>query len=163
KRLLRAAGRGASFGVVSAALVLAVSASPAPAAPTATTPLGPPVAGSGGSVTDAFARSVGAQAIANQDALSIYRGWMREQPGFTDSGYVGSIDDLAHKGTTIMWYGAQTPLLAAIVAEGERRGITVSIQPRRYSLKQLAAAGDAIWEQQAAGQWSGFTISSIGT
>jgi hypothetical protein len=112
-------------------------------------------------ITRAFAQSVGAPVINNQEALSTFRAWMATQPGFAGSGYVGSIDDLPHKATTIMWYGARTPLLSAILAEGERRGIAVSVQPRSYSLQQLSAAAAAIWQQAAAGDWAGFQISAI--
>ncbi|HEX6499846.1 MAG TPA: hypothetical protein VF054_12555 [Micromonosporaceae bacterium] len=62
---------------------------------------------------------------------------------------------------TIMWYGPRTPLLSALIDEGLRRGIAVSIQPRQHSLRQIAAAVDAIWQQQAEGQWAGFAISTI--
>lgn len=60
-----------------------------------------------------------------------------------------------------MWYGPRTPLLSALIDEGLRRGIAVSIQPRQHSLRQIAAAVDAIWQQQAEGQWAGFAISTI--
>jgi hypothetical protein len=65
----------------------------------------------GGPSIRAFVNSVGARIIRNQDALSVFRSWMIAQPGFARSGYVGAIDDLAHKATTIMWYGPRTPLL----------------------------------------------------
>jgi hypothetical protein len=112
-------------------------------------------------VTQAFIHNVGAQTIDNQDALSVFRTWMIGQPGFANSGYVGSIDDLAHKATTIMWYGPRTPLLSAIIKEGERRGMAVAVQQRQYSLQQIEAATDAIWQQAAAGAWAGFKISAI--
>ena len=83
------------------------------------------------------------------------------QPGFVDSGYVGSIDDLAHKATTIMWYGPRTSLLTAIIEEGQRRGISVAVQQRKYSLEQIDAAIDATWQQAAQGKWAGFKISDI--
>jgi hypothetical protein len=108
-----------------------------------------------------FIKQVGAAAIDNQNALSLFRGWMFKQPGFARSGYVGTIDDLARKATTIMWYGPRTPLLTAIIREGARRGIAVSIQHRRYSLQQINAATAAIWQQAAAGEWAGFKVSAI--
>jgi hypothetical protein len=112
-------------------------------------------------VISRFIKQVGAAAIRNQNSLSLFRAWMFTQPGFARSGYVGTIDDLARKATTIMWYGPRTHLLTAIIREGARRGIAVSIQHRRYSLQQINAATAAIWKQAAAGSWTGFKISDI--
>jgi hypothetical protein len=98
---------------------------------------------------------------ANQNALSVFRSWMIGLPGFARSGYVGSADDLAHKATTVMWYGPRTPLLTAIIKAGARRGIAVAVQQRKYSLQQIDAATSAIWRQAAQGRWAGFKISAI--
>jgi hypothetical protein len=111
--------------------------------------------------TQEFVETVGAQVIDNQEALTVFRAWMIEQPGFAGSGYVGSIDDLPNKGTAIMWYGPRTTLLDAIMKEGARRGIAVSVQPRAHSVPQINAAVDAIWQQAAVGDWAGFTIGAI--
>jgi hypothetical protein len=113
------------------------------------------------SAEQGFIASVGAAAIANQDALSQYRAWMIGQPGFASSGYVGSIDDLQHKATAILWSGPQTALLSAILDEGAKRGITVSVRQRSHSLAQLNAAEQAIWQQSATGEWAGLAVSSI--
>lgn len=113
------------------------------------------------SVTQAFINDVGPTVIDNQDALSTYRSWMIEQDGFADSGYVGSIDDLQNKATVILWAGPRTALLKAILAEGRRRGITVTVRKRSNSLEQIDTAVDAIWQQAAAGDWAGFHISTI--
>lgn len=137
----------------SAAIVMSIGAGAAVAAPISPVPDEP--------VFAAFVDEVGVQTIDNQEAILDLRAWMSEQPGFADSGYVGSIDDLPNKATTIMWHGARTRLLAAVIAEGARRGIRVSVQPRRYSLQQLEAAVDAIWQQEAEGVWAGFKISTI--
>jgi len=96
-------------------------------------------------ITAEFIRTVGARTIDNQEALSNFRAWMLKRPDFAASGYVGTIDDLAHKATTIMWYGPRTSLLSAILHEGAQRGIAVSVQPRAHSLQQIDAAIDAIW------------------
>lgn len=112
-------------------------------------------------VISRFVKQVGAKAIRNQNTLSLFRAWMLRQPGFARSGYVGSIDDLARKATTIMWHGPRTHLLTAIIREGARRGIAVHIQQRRYSLQQINAATAAIWKQAAAGGWAGFKVSAI--
>lgn len=56
----------------------------------------PPSASTDDPVARAFIDSVGAQAVTNQEALSVFRAWMLGQSGFSDSGYVGSIDDLAN-------------------------------------------------------------------
>jgi hypothetical protein len=119
------------------------------------------MSGASGPDSSAFIKSVGAGVIRNQNDLSVFRSWIIGQPGFARSGYVGSIDDLAHKATTVMWYGRRTPLLAAIINEGARRGIAVSVQQRKYSLQQIDAATNAIWLQAAQGKWAGFKISAI--
>lgn len=98
--------------------------------------------------------------IDNQEALSTYRTWMSGQPGYA-TGYVGAIDDLAHKATTILWYGPRTAALTAIVQEGQRRGISVSVQQRSHSLQQIDSAFARIWAQAAAGEWAGFSISAL--
>ncbi|HET7017331.1 MAG TPA: hypothetical protein VFI65_25645 [Streptosporangiaceae bacterium] len=120
-----------------------------------------PAAWANSPVVRAFIKTVGANVIRNQNTLSLYRAWMLTQPGFARSGYVGSIDHLAHKATTIMWAGPRTPLLAKIISEGQRRGIKVSVQHRRESLQQLDAAINAIYRQAAHGEWRGFKISAI--
>ena len=60
-----------------------------------------------------------------------------------------------------MWAGPRTPLLASIVHEGQRRGFAVTVQQRKFTLQQLGVAINAIWQQAAQGQWSGFKISDI--
>jgi V8-like Glu-specific endopeptidase len=108
-----------------------------------------------------FIASVGPAAIRNQDALSRFRAWMLGQSGFATSGYIGSVDDLAHKATTLMWSGPATPFLRAVIAQGARQGIKVSVQHRKHSLRQLEGAAQATWHQAAAGQWSGLKVSGI--
>jgi hypothetical protein len=105
--------------------------------------------------------SGGATDVRNQDALSQFRAWMFKQPGFATSGYVGTIDNLAHKGITVMWYGPSTPLLKSIMAEGARRSITVGVQHRTYSLQQLKTAAQSVFQQAAAGKWAGFKVSAV--
>jgi hypothetical protein len=116
---------------------------------------------SGNTIQQSFSDEVGAKTITNQNDLSALRAWMIAQPGFAGSGYVGAVDDMANRATTILWYGPQTPLLAATIAEGARRGLTVTVQARSHSLQQLDAAAQQIWAQAAAGLWTGFTISTI--
>ena len=136
---------------ISLAVMTATSAGAAPAA-------AKPAARADSPVVRAFVKAVGAKVIRNQNALSLYRAWMLTQRGFDRSGYVGSIDQLARKGTTIMWAGPRTRLLASIIAEGQRRGIKVSVQHRAQSLQQLNTAIDAIRLQAARGYWRGFKI-----
>jgi hypothetical protein len=103
----------------------------------------------------------GAAAVRNQDALSNFREWIFNQHGFGASGYVGTIDDLAAKSATVMWYGPTTPLLKSIIAEGARRGIVVRVQHRKYSLQQLKTAAQLVFKQAAAGKWTGFKVSAV--
>jgi hypothetical protein len=135
-----------------AAGVSGASASPA---------AGKPAAAGNDPVISRFIAGAGPALIRNQDALSRFRAWMLGQPGFAASGYIGSIDNLAHKATTLMWSGPSTPFLRAVIAQGARAGITVSVQHRQYSLRQLEAAAGATWHQAAAGQWSGFKVSGV--
>lgn len=115
----------------------------------------------GGPGSNALLHSAGARIVRNQDALSAFRAWMLRQPGFADSGYVGSVDNLSQKATTILWAGPRTALLVSIRTQGQRRGIAVTVQHRKYSLRQLDAAINATWRQAARGNWTGFTISTI--
>jgi hypothetical protein len=146
-------GCAATLGLASLVPLSAAQAQTAGRAPAATRGNDP--------VVTQFIRQVGATAIRSQNSLSLFRGWMFRQPGFARSGYVGSIDNLARKATRIMWYGPRTHLLTAIIAEGARRGITVRVQHRRYSLQQINAASAAIFRQAAAGQWAGFKVSAV--
>lgn len=155
-RLLTAASL-ATLAAAALALAPAADASTASASPTA----GKPSAAGYDSVESSFIASAGSAAIANQDALSRFRGWMLGQAGFAASGYIGSIDDLARKATTLMWSGPGTPFLRAVIAHGARQGITVSVQHRKYSLRQLERAALTTWHQAAAGQWSGFKVSGV--
>ena len=156
RRIRRLALLGGCAATLSLATVV-----PLGAAQAQTTGKVPAAAHGNDPVISRFIKQVGAAAIRNQNALSLFRGWMFTQPGFARSGYVGTIDDLARKATTIMWYGPRTHLLTAIIREGARRGIAVSIQHRRYSLQQINAATAAIWQQAAAGSWAGFKVSAI--
>lgn len=108
-----------------------------------------------------FVKSVGINEIRNQNVLEAFRAWIFTRPGFSHSGYVGSIDELPRKSTVLMWYGTRTPFLSAVLREGRRRGIHVSIQHRSYSLQQIHAAIAAVWKQSAEGMWAGFKISAI--
>jgi hypothetical protein len=108
-----------------------------------------------------FVKTVGTDEIENQNALEAFRAWMFTRPGFYRSGYVGSIDNLRRKSMVLMWYGAPTPFLSAVLREGAGRGIRVTIQHRKYSLQQINAATAAIWKQSAEGKWAGFKISAI--
>lgn len=142
--------------LLSATVITQFGAGTASAAPGPANPSGP-----NDSAAQQFVRTVGARVVDNQEALSTFRAWMIGRPGFAGSGYVGSVDDLQGKATTILWAGPPTALLSAIQAEGARRGITVTVGQRDHSLAQIDAAVDAIWQQAAAGGWSGFAISAI--
>jgi hypothetical protein len=157
-RVVWSALAGIVLGAVTAVPAIAADARGALPGSSVTVP-----SASGRSGLDAgeFVKDVGAAVIRNQDALSTFRSWMIGLPGFARSGYVGSIDNLARKAMTIMWHGPRTPLLAAILREGARRGIAVTIQHRKHSLQQIEAAIAAIWKQAAAGKWAGFKVSAI--
>ncbi len=146
----------AGLAIALAATLPAVSATAGPAAPA-----GRPAASRYNAVASAFIAQVGPAVIRNQDALSRFRGWMIGQAGFASSGYIGSVDDLPHKATTLLWSGPGTPFLRAVIAEGARRGVKVSVQHRRYSLRQLNTAARTAWHQAAAGQWNGFRVSGV--
>lgn len=150
--------RASLVAAAAAALALSAMASASAAQAGSRVPSG---LRSGGPSSSAFIHSAGSRIIRNQDALSVFRAWMIRQPGFADSGYVGSVDHLAHKATTILWAGPRTPLLASIRREGLRRGIAVTVQHRKYNLRQLDAAVSATWRQAAQGKWVGFKISTI--
>lgn len=154
-KLRRRAGR---TGLVMAAALLPVAFAVQTGASAAT---GGSTSASGDDAVTQFVRTAGAPVVDNQEALAVFRLWMHDQAGFAGSGYVGTIDDLAQRSITVMWYGPRTALLSAIVKEGERRGIAVSVQQRSHSLQQIDAAIDAVWQQAAAGSWAGFKVSAI--
>lgn len=122
---------------------------------------GPRGAASGFSVIDGYAKKQGKTFINNQTALESYKGWITSRPGLGASGYIESVDDVAHKATQLLWSGPATPLQRTILAEGVRRGIAVTVQHRTYSLKQLKAAVAATVQSAAHGGWSGFHITDI--
>jgi hypothetical protein len=146
-----------------AAMVIAIAAGTAAALPATAAPQDarPPVKLAWSPEESQFIKQVGMKSIVNQDELSDLLGWLMARPGFVGSGYVGSMVDLAHKSMTIMWHGSRTPLLAAFIREGARRGIPVYVQHRRYSLQQIHAGMAAIWKQAAEGRWAGFQVSAI--
>jgi hypothetical protein len=136
---------------------LTVGTGPASASATA----GKPTAAGNDSVVSRFAASVGAAVIDNQDAISRFRGWMLGQPGYATSGYIGSIDDLPHKATTLLWSGPSSPFLQEVIAHGAQEGIKVSVRHRTYSARQLQTAALTAWHQGGTGQLSGFAVSSV--
>jgi hypothetical protein len=91
-----------------------------------------------------------------QAKLMDFKTWLIARPGLAASGYVESVNYPATMSTTLLWHGDEA-LQPALVAEGARRGITVTIQPRRYGLPQLKAAMRAV----AARTWNGFAVSGI--
>lgn len=113
------------------------------------------------SVIDAFAEQQGKALIDNQTALESYKGWITSRPGLYANGYIESIDDVAHKATKLLWSGPATPLQRTILAEGARRGISVTVQNRAYSLDRLKTAVAATVQSAAHGGWSGFHITDI--
>jgi hypothetical protein len=149
------------LAMIGGAVTLGVTSLLAVGAAQAQTGKGPSAPSGKDPVIAQFVKQVGPAAIRNQNALSYLRAWLIAQPGFARSGYVGSIDNLAHRAMTVMWYGPRTPLLTALIREGARRGIAVGVQHRKYSLQQLNAATAAIWKQAAADQWTGFKVSAI--
>jgi hypothetical protein len=149
------------LALISGAVTLGVASLFAAAGAQAQTGKGPSAPGGNDPVIAHFVKEAGPAAIRNQNALSDLRAWLMAQPGFAHSGYVGSIDNLAHRAMTVMWYGPRTPLLTALIREGARRGIAVGVQHRKYSLQRLRAASAAIWKQAADGQWAGFRVSAI--
>lgn len=155
--------RGRLFGLIAASVtIMAVTTVTVVAAGTGQALAGGRPTDKNAAVFAAMIReSGGATEVRNQNELSDLRAWMFKQPGFATSGYVGTIDNLAHKGMTVMWYGPSTPLLKSILAEGARRGITIGIQHRMYSLQQQKAAAQAVFQQAAAGKWAGFKVSAV--
>src|SRR3954453_5266920 len=91
-----------------------------------------------------------------QAKLMDFKTWLIGLPGLAASGYLESIDYPGTASTTLLWHGDAT-LQPTILAEGARRGITVTIQPRRYGLSQLKAAMRTIGTQS----WNGFAISGV--
>jgi hypothetical protein len=112
-------------------------------------------------VIQAFIAGKGWAFINNQSALQDFTSWILTRPGIGSSGYVESIDDAATKSVTIRWYGQPTALEQAILAEGARRGIAVTMQPWKYSLAQIESASSQVFKEAAAGAWPGFKVVAV--
>lgn len=155
-----AAGIIAAATVVSPAIAAPAQGTPTPATRDASAAAAKTPSLSWSPIEKQLIKDASGIALRNQNALGDFRDWIMKQRGFATSGYVGSIDDLARKAMTIMWHGPRTPLLTAIIKKGERLGIKVGVQHRKYSLQQIKSAMAAIWTQAAEGKWAGFKVSA---
>ena len=79
------------------------------------------------------------------------KGWITTLPGIEGSGYIASVNDSAHLSTTLLWHGPENAIQRAIVAEGQRRGITVTIRQRKFSSAQLMAAAQSACAERGHG------------
>ena len=61
---------------------------------------------------------------------------------------------------TLLWHGPATPLLQAIIADGQGRGLTVKVEYRKYGISDLEAAASAAYSEAA--RIPGYRIAAIG-
>jgi hypothetical protein len=127
--------------------LVAFAPSPVAAAPT------------GGSTSDYLA-SADPVVLANQEVLMGFKSWLIEVPGIFGAGFVESANYAESKSTTLLWTGTST-LQGAVIAEGARRGITVTIKPVKYSRRQLQDGVDKLWASASSPAWDGFVITSV--
>lgn len=128
-------------------------------------PSGPAFAAAGDPIPEdtdisRFISEAGPQFLTNQGDLNSFFDWIREQPGIAESGYLGGINDVPNRSTKLMWKG-DSALQQLAVAEGSRRGIAVTVQPRKYSLDELEDAAGKILDSADEPEWKGFKISSV--
>jgi hypothetical protein len=112
---------------------------------------------------DASDRLVSADQIARQERLMALKSWIITQPGVEDSGYVESVNDVAHLATTILWHGAATPFQRAIVAQAKTRGIAVTVKQRKFGRSELLKAAESASRTSGKGALAGFDMTSIST
>jgi len=104
--------------------------------------------------------TVGDHVDANQNQLMDFKSWILDQPGLAESGYIESVNDSSTLSTTLLWSGPEDDLQGAIIAEGQGRGIAVSVEHRAFSLAQLNRAADKI-VSQGESAISGFRWTAI--
>jgi hypothetical protein len=98
--------------------------------------------------------------MAKQKTLMRYKSWLIEQPGIYESGFVESANYAETTSTTLLWAGS-SPLQDVARVEGAKRGITVTVQPVRYSRADLDRATASIWSSAKSAQWNGFVITGL--
>ena len=96
----------------------------------------------------------------NQNQLMDFKSWILDQPRLADSGYIESVNDSSTLSTTLLWSGSDTDLQKSLIAEGQRRGITVKVEHRKLSRAQLHQAAAKVIAQGESGL-SGFRWSAI--
>lgn len=150
---------GVLIPLAATAIMTGLVAEPASAGTTPDQPENVAVSGYEDAVAG-FIKEKGAAYVQNQEALQEFKGWILKQSGIESSGFVESVNDADHKATTLLWKG-KSQLQSTIAAEGTKRGISVSIQQRKYSFKQIEKAAARVLKDDAAGKWKGFSVASI--
>ena len=97
----------------------------------------------------------------NQDKLQLFAEWIDKRDDSDADGYVESVNDAEHLATTVLWRGRATPAQEAVLAEGRRRGITVTIEKRKYDYAQIEKAADQVFADVEAGKWQGYDVSAV--
>jgi hypothetical protein len=96
----------------------------------------------------------------NQNKLMDLKSWIINQPGLSDSGYIESVNDSSKLSMTLLWSGPGNSLQKSIIAEGAKRGITVTVRDRKFTRKQLNDAAEAIASTSSA-TLSGFDWEAV--
>ncbi len=98
--------------------------------------------------------------FVNQGRIMRFNTWIREDnPGIDASGYLASVDDAPHLTVTLLWHGPATPLLRAIMADGQSLGLTVKVEYRKYGASDLDAATAAAYREAA--KIPGYRIAAV--
>ncbi|MBF4572476.1 hypothetical protein ITJ64_08100 [Herbiconiux sp. VKM Ac-1786] len=97
---------------------------------------GDPAVRRGDDPTNDFIAEVGQEFIDNQRILGELKGWILEQPGVEQSGYIDQVNDAAHPATRLLWFG-DDPLKAAVLDQARARGITASVEQRPQPLSVI--------------------------
>lgn len=81
--------------------------------------------------------------------LTDFKTWLISQAGLETSGYIESVNDAKAQSTTLLWKG-RSPLQRKAIAEGAKRGITVTVEQRKYGRDELKRAALAAFHSVSA-------------
>ncbi|NQX35069.1 hypothetical protein [Herbiconiux sp. VKM Ac-2851] len=121
---------------------------------------GDPVVRPGVDPTNDFIAEVGQEFIDNQRILGEFKGWILEQPGVEQSGYIDQVNDAAHLATRLLWFG-DDPLKAAALDHASSLGIEASVEQRPQPLSAINSTSARIFDRSGERAAAGFALSSV--
>jgi len=120
--------------------------------------------GAGGRTADnpisAYLASLPAGYQDNQVVLLDFNTRLKSLPGVDRAGYVGSVDDVAGRSTTVYWHGAPA-LLDRLRPLASQLGIGLKVAAWPYDAAQIAAMSRKLLHAARTGAIAGFTGSAV--